>query len=125
FSRPRNTSLNWFIPALVKSSVGSPCGTSDELRKRLCPLPSKKRRNISRISFPLKTLFSSPPTAGARAFSLPLTCSSFFGANRLTNYRRTSNAQQFQGRNPAALELLSERWSAIIHESVRTKERGT
>src|SRR5215475_6673898 len=53
-SLPRNTSLNWFIPALVKSNVGSPCGTSDELRKRLCPLPSKKRRNTSRISFPLK-----------------------------------------------------------------------
>ena len=30
FSRPRKTSLNWFIPALVNSSVGSLAGTSDE-----------------------------------------------------------------------------------------------
>ena len=28
---PVNTSLNWFIPALVNSSVGSFCGTSDAL----------------------------------------------------------------------------------------------
>jgi hypothetical protein len=27
--RPRNTSLNWFMPALVKSSVGSLPGTSE------------------------------------------------------------------------------------------------
>src|SRR5438046_2501424 len=30
-----------------------------------------------------------------------------------------------EGRRVAPLELLSVRWSAIIHESVRTKERGT
>jgi hypothetical protein len=29
FSWPRNTSLNWFMPALVKSSVGSLPGTSE------------------------------------------------------------------------------------------------
>jgi hypothetical protein len=27
---PRNTSLNWFMPALVNSSVGSSCGTTGE-----------------------------------------------------------------------------------------------
>ena len=30
-SKPRNTSLNWFIPALVNSSVGSSPGTTGEL----------------------------------------------------------------------------------------------
>src|SRR6266404_4884965 len=54
FSRPRKTSLNWFMPALVKSRVGSPCGTSEELRTRRWPLPSKKRRKVSRISLPLQ-----------------------------------------------------------------------
>src|SRR5216684_3170522 len=44
------------MPALVKSSVGSPCGTREELRTRRCPLPSKKRRNVSRISFPVQDL---------------------------------------------------------------------
>ena len=28
--KPRNTSLNWFMPALVNSRVGSSCGTSEE-----------------------------------------------------------------------------------------------
>src|ERR1700747_3315355 len=40
------------MPALVKSSVGSPWGTSEELRTRRWPLPSKKRRKVSRISLP-------------------------------------------------------------------------
>ena len=40
-SRPVNTSLNWFIPALVKSSVGSAWGTSDELATRRWPRSSK------------------------------------------------------------------------------------
>jgi len=44
-----NTSLNWFMPALVKRSVGSFCGTSEELATRWCPRSSKKRRNDSRI----------------------------------------------------------------------------
>src|SRR4029077_1707910 len=52
FSRPRKTSLNWFMPALVKSKVGSPCGTSELLRTRRWPLDSKNRRNVSRISLP-------------------------------------------------------------------------
>src|SRR5260221_7754019 len=54
FSSPRKTSLNWFIPALVKSRVGSPCGTSEELRTRRWPLPSKKRTKVSCISLPLQ-----------------------------------------------------------------------
>jgi len=44
FSRPRKTSLNWFIPAFVNSRVASPCGTSDELRTRRCPCPQRSAR---------------------------------------------------------------------------------
>src|SRR6476661_5160886 len=54
---PRNTSLNWFMPALVKSSVGSLAGASDDECTRLCPLLSKKRRNFSRISEPVGIVF--------------------------------------------------------------------
>src|ERR1051326_8857689 len=41
------------MPALVKSSVGSLAGTSDDECTRRCPLPSKKRKNFSRISEPV------------------------------------------------------------------------
>src|ERR1051326_7553008 len=41
------------MPALVKSSVGSLAGTSDDECTRRCPLLSKKRRNFSRISEPV------------------------------------------------------------------------
>ena len=51
FSRPRNVSLNWFIPALVNSSVGSSAGTSGELGTILWPFFSKYLRNDERISF--------------------------------------------------------------------------
>src|SRR5256885_15421940 len=51
FSRPRNTSLNWFIPALVKSSVGSSCGTSGELGTMRWPFCSKNLRKAARTSF--------------------------------------------------------------------------
>src|SRR5436309_5070090 len=38
------------MPALVKRSVGSEAGTSDDERTLRCPRSSKKRRNVSRIS---------------------------------------------------------------------------
>src|ERR1700727_2778408 len=50
---PRKTSLNWFIPALVKSSVGSFDGTSDDECTSLCPFCTKKSRNLLRISEPV------------------------------------------------------------------------
>src|SRR5688572_20936521 len=50
-SRPRNTSLNWFMPALVNNSVGSSCGTSDELGTMRWPFRSKNLRNEARTSF--------------------------------------------------------------------------
>src|SRR5512142_3302724 len=49
-SLPRNTSLNWFMPALVKSSVGSSTGTSDEEGTMRCPWRSKYFRKPVRIS---------------------------------------------------------------------------
>src|SRR6202008_3166579 len=48
--RPVKTSLNWFIPALVKSSVGSSAGIREDEGTRRCPRSSKKRRNRSRTS---------------------------------------------------------------------------
>src|SRR5688572_13032837 len=53
FSRPRKTSLNWFIPALVKRRVGSSCGTSGELGTTRWPCRSKYCRKERRISWAL------------------------------------------------------------------------
>src|SRR3954468_11001928 len=49
-SKPRNTSLNWFMPAFVKSSVGSSPGTNGLDGTTACPLDSKNFRNVERIS---------------------------------------------------------------------------
>src|SRR5262245_27065824 len=50
FPIPINWFLNWFIPAGVKSTVGSPRGTSSSLGRRTHPLLSKKARKLSRSS---------------------------------------------------------------------------
>ena len=42
FSLFRKIDLNWFIPAFVKSNVGSSLGATDELRINLCLFFSKK-----------------------------------------------------------------------------------
>src|SRR5436190_21762327 len=42
--------LNWFIPALVRSSVGS-FGISEDEGTILCPRSSKKRRKTFRMVF--------------------------------------------------------------------------
>src|SRR6185295_1261747 len=49
-SKPRKTSLNWFIPALVKSSVGSSPGTTGLDGTTVCPFDAKKLRNVERMS---------------------------------------------------------------------------
>src|SRR5438105_1427870 len=49
-SKPRNTSLNWFIPALVNSSVGSSPGTTGEEATMAWPFDSKNFRKVERIS---------------------------------------------------------------------------
>ena len=49
-SKPRNTSLNWFMPALVNNSVGSSPGTTGLEATMVCPLDSKNFRNVERIS---------------------------------------------------------------------------
>src|SRR5688572_897828 len=47
---PRKWSLNWFMPAGVKSTEGSQVGTSTSLGLRACFLVSKKARYFSRSS---------------------------------------------------------------------------
>jgi hypothetical protein len=49
-SLPRKTSLNWFIPALVKRSVGSSPGTSEALGTMVWPFCSKYWRKLRRTS---------------------------------------------------------------------------
>src|SRR5688572_26046744 len=49
-SKPRNTSLNWFMPALVNSRVGSSPGTTGELATTVWPWLSKYLRKVERIS---------------------------------------------------------------------------
>src|SRR5689334_21342808 len=49
-SKPRNTSLNWFIPAFVNKSVGSSPGTTGLDATIVWPLLSKNFRNVERIS---------------------------------------------------------------------------
>ena len=44
FCAPRKTSLNWTMPALVNSRVGSPCGTRGELGTMRCPRSRKNSR---------------------------------------------------------------------------------
>ena len=39
---PRKIALNWFMPALVKRSVGSERGTTEELGTHVCFLSLKK-----------------------------------------------------------------------------------
>src|SRR5436305_10818164 len=52
FSWPRKYGLNWFIPAFVKSSVGSSCGTTGELGTNVWPcFWTKKSMNCWRISW--------------------------------------------------------------------------
>src|SRR5262249_28694267 len=48
---PRNTSLNWFMPALVNKSVGSSSGTTLDDGTNVCPcFSTKKSMNCLRIS---------------------------------------------------------------------------
>src|SRR4051812_35202681 len=49
-SKPRNTSLNWFMPAFVNSSVGSSPGTTGDEATMAWPFDSKKFRKVERIS---------------------------------------------------------------------------
>src|ERR1700712_5224402 len=49
-SKPRKTSLNWFMPALVNSRVGSSPGTTGLDGTIVWPFDSKNLRNVDRIS---------------------------------------------------------------------------
>src|SRR5690349_14143517 len=51
-STPVKTSLNWFMPALANSSVGSLASTTGDERTIWWPRSAKKSRKPARISFP-------------------------------------------------------------------------
>src|SRR5438552_12085119 len=52
FSRPKKIGLNWFMPAFVKRSVGSSCGTTGLDGTNVWPcFFTKKSMNCWRISF--------------------------------------------------------------------------
>ena len=53
---PRKMGLNWFIPALAKSNVGSWCGTTLLLGTAVCPLVSKKLMNAARTRLPARAV---------------------------------------------------------------------
>ncbi len=61
-SRPRKTFLNGTIPALVKSRVGSPCGTSGALGWKRWRRSRKKSTKLLRLSW----LFMALPNAPRR-----------------------------------------------------------
>src|SRR5215216_2122541 len=51
FAVPKKYGLNWFIPALVNSSVGSSCGTTGDDGTNVCPCDfTKKSMNCRRMS---------------------------------------------------------------------------
>ena len=51
---PWKMGLNWFMPALAKSSVGSACGTTLLLGTAVWPLDSKKSRKAARTRSPVR-----------------------------------------------------------------------
>src|ERR1700675_3994225 len=57
-SSPRNTLLNWTMPALVKRSVGSWAGTRGDERTTVCPWRRKYSRKRWRSSLPLMVMAS-------------------------------------------------------------------
>ena len=59
FSWPRKIGLNWFMPALVKSNVGSSCGTTGDDGTKVCPCRcTKKSMNCWRISEEVMVAFA-------------------------------------------------------------------
>ncbi len=72
-SRPVNTSLNWTMPALVNSSVGSFSGTSADERTRSWPRSAKKSRKADRTwsAFMIRESYQKPPAPGAGQNSTP------------------------------------------------------
>src|SRR3970040_1577846 len=59
FAWPMKYGLNWTMPALVNSRVGSPGGTRGAPDMRRWPRSSKKRRKDSRISSGFTAVFDS------------------------------------------------------------------
>src|ERR1022692_3621529 len=89
-SKPRNTSLNWFIPAFVNSSVGSSPGTTGDEATMVWPLASKNFRKVERISAAFI-----PALSGGRAWAKPWRANSAIG--RAT---RSREADDYKRRGP-------------------------
>src|SRR6187551_2340654 len=65
-SKPRKTSLNWFIPAFVNSSVGSSPGTTGLEATTVWPFDSKNLRKLERMSAALIGMVGSRRLGPAR-----------------------------------------------------------
>ena len=85
---PKNISLNWFMPAFVKSSVGSSLGTKLEEDTTSCPLAAKKSRNLFLISFSDKLcfLFIAVQNFSQREFDVSILCQYLFPGETLFVY---------------------------------------
>src|SRR5690606_21996494 len=66
-SSPRKVRLNWTIPALVNSRVGSSLGSSDDEGTWVWPRDVKKSRNRRRISADCIALKANGPRALMRS----------------------------------------------------------
>src|ERR1700760_4216769 len=87
-SKPRNTSLNWFMPAFVNSSVGSSPGTTGEDATMVWPFDSKNFRKVERISAAFI-----PALSGGRAGGQPTACKRRATRSRGTcDYKRRGGA---------------------------------
>src|SRR5271166_355716 len=89
---PRKTSVNWFMPALVNSSVGSFAGTSDDEWTSLCPFCTKKSRNLRRISEPVSMV-------GAEIYSSIGVQGSLLDGRHQRERRRKQIPRRFAPRN--------------------------
>src|SRR5262245_44323307 len=106
------------MPALVKSSVGSSCGTSDELGTMRCPFCSKYLRNDARISlevirdlsYQLSAVRCQPAAVRRKLHIVPSTALSYRRGGRSTPpTRATCIAHCARFSLPERPDLRSER----------------
>ena len=92
---PRKTSLNWFMPALVNSSVGSSSGTTRRRRHDVWPcFLTKKSMNCWRISFAVDM-------ATSRAMQTDIPNKQPQGGLRLENFLDTDRSLYKEVHRPA------------------------
>ena len=125
---PRKTGLNWFIPALMKSSVGSSCGTTGDDGQWVCAARvSKNSTNLRRtcatdVNDCAACSFSKKATsAGIGSAGIVSSTASTADLRRTANlwrsrYDATSGARRASGGGdpgaPGSLDALLERCSA-------------